>query len=63
MAALRTKVRELVTEFLSCEEIVDLIDPPDLFLIDHDCRNPAGHHPIASCGDIVCPDCGKVFWQ
>ena len=63
MSALRAKVRELVTEFL-CEEIVERIDPPDLFNIENACPfNPAGHHPIASCGDVVCPDCGKVFWQ
>lgn len=37
--------------------------PADPFLIDHDCRNPAGHDFIAACGDVVCPHCAKVAWS
>jgi hypothetical protein len=37
--------------------------PADPFGIDNDCTSEAGHYPIASCGDVVCVHCGKVFWQ
>jgi hypothetical protein len=37
--------------------------PVDPFGVDHDCLNPAGHDPIATCREIVCCHCAKVFWQ
>jgi hypothetical protein len=52
----------IVSEFLA-DEIADLIDPPDPFLIDHDCSNAAGHYPVRMHGEIVCPHCSRVIWQ
>lgn len=60
--ARKIPIRHIVEEFL-CDEIVDLIDPPDPFGIDHDCISPAGHQFIGSCGDVVCVHCAKVVWQ
>lgn len=45
------------------EEIAAILAGQDVFGIDHDCLNPAGHDAIASCGDVVCPHCAKVFWR
>lgn len=54
---------EVVTRFVA-EEIAFLARTADPFGIDDPCEfNPAGHMPIASCRDLVCPHCGKVFWQ
>jgi hypothetical protein len=54
-------------------DLQDYPDPVDLsstaltvadpFGIDHDCINPEGHRPIADCSEVVCVQCGKVFWQ
>lgn len=35
----------------------------DPFGIELHCTNPAGHQPIASCGEIVCCHCARVFWR
>jgi len=37
--------------------------PADPFLLDHDCRNPSGHHFIATCSDVVCIHCARIAWQ
>jgi hypothetical protein len=39
------------------------IDPLDPLGIENDCVNPMGHRPIADCGEVVCQECGRVFWQ
>lgn len=37
------------------------IDP---FGIDDPCPvNQALHRPVADCSEVVCVQCGKVFWQ
>lgn len=59
---IRDEVEDLVAELIA-EEIIVTLPPADPFGIDHDCRNPAGHHFIASCGDVVCVHCSKVVWQ
>lgn len=33
------------------------------FGVAHYCTNPAGHHAIPSCRDIVCAHCGRFFWR
>lgn len=40
---------------------VEVDDDP--FKIEQGCDSPFGHYPIASCGDVVCVHCSKVFWQ
>lgn len=36
----------------------------DPFLVDDPCpMNPTGHKPIASCGEVVCWHCAKIFWR
>lgn len=38
--------------------------PADPFNIDNACPfNATGHDPIATCRDIVCCHCAKVFWK
>jgi hypothetical protein len=52
--------------------LVRLVTPADLaqvmreqdpFGIALSCTNPAGHQPIASCGEIVCCHCARIFWR
>jgi len=43
--------------------LLDASTLPDPFLIDHGCDNPQGHEAIATCGEIVCRHCAKVFWR
>lgn len=52
----RATVTAIVTRLVAEET-------PDPFLIDNDCLNPAGHHFIASCGDVACVHCAKVAWS
>jgi len=58
----RAAVTAAVTRFLAEEAAFEnrVADP---FLIEHDCRNPAGHHFISSCGAVVCLHCEKVVWR
>jgi hypothetical protein len=59
------EVYERTTEafiVLTADAPLPTCTPADPFGVDHDCLNPAGHHPIVSCGDIVCRHCPKVFW-
>lgn len=58
----RAEVTAVVAELVA-EEIAFLQRTADPLALDHDCVNPAGHHPIADCRDIVCQDCGRIFWQ
>lgn len=48
---------------IAAEEIARIISEQDVFALDHDCLNPSGHDAIASCGDVVCPHCSRVFWR
>lgn len=58
----RAGLTAVVTRLLA-EEIAFISRTADPFGIDHDCLNPAGHDPIASCSEIACCHCSKVFWQ
>jgi hypothetical protein len=60
-AALDRASLTAVVANLLAEEVAFLTHTADPFLIDHDCLNPAGHDPIATCRDIVCCHCAKVF--
>jgi hypothetical protein len=60
---IRVSARQLVDGFIADELAVLAVPASDPFDIEHDCTNPAGHATIASCGDIVCPHCAKVFWS
>lgn len=55
------EVKQLLTELL--DEEITAASPADPFLIDHDCRNPAGHDFIASCGQVVWSHCSRIAWQ
>ena len=59
----RTAVTAAVTRFLA-QEIAFTARAVDPFGIDDPCpHNPDGLHQfIASCGEIVCPHCGRVAW-
>lgn len=35
----------------------------DPFEIEPGCINPAGHHFIADCSDVVCIHCARIAWQ
>jgi hypothetical protein len=52
---------------LPSDDPVDLsftaTSPVDPFGIDQDCVNPEGHRTVADCSEVVCVQCGKVFWQ
>jgi hypothetical protein len=47
---------------LVAEEVAFASRTADPFLIAHDCRNPAGHSFIGSCGDVACRHCGMIAW-
>lgn len=53
----------IIIKEIEREELVEALFGADPFLIDHDCLNPSGHDAIASCGEIVCCHCAKVFWR
>ncbi len=55
-------VEQILADLLD-EDRISAATPPDPFLIDHDCINPAGHYPVRMHGEIVCPHCSKVIWQ
>lgn len=48
---------------VTLDDLADVIRQADPFLIAHDCSNPTGHDPIASCGEVVCAHCARVFWR
>lgn len=58
----RGAVTAVVTRFLA-QEIAFEQRSADPFGVAHDCRNPAGHTFIGSCGDVVCVHCSKVVWS
>jgi len=53
----------VVVDFVSEREIARVIREQDPFGLAHGCTNPAGHQPAASCGEIVCVHCGRIFWR
>ncbi len=58
----RAAIRDAVSRFLA-DELAFEIAAADPFRIDNDCVNPAGHEPIASCGEVVCCHCARIFWR
>ena len=59
----RRQIAEIVTMTISAEDLGFVSRTQDPFAIDHDCLNPGGHDAIASCSEIVCVHCAKVFWR
>lgn len=59
----RAAISAAITRFVAEEMIAAVNAATDPFLIDHDCVNPAGHHFIGSCGDVVCVHCTRVAWS
>lgn len=59
----RAGLTAIVTNFVAEETVGFARRTADPFLIDHDCLNPAGHHFIGACGDVVCVHCSKVAWS
>lgn len=43
--------------------IEEALPPREPFNIEPDCFNPAGHHFISSCSDIVCVHCARIAWR
>lgn len=49
---------------ITAEDLAIVIREADPFLIpDNICLNPAGHLPIAACGEVVCAHCARIFWR
>jgi hypothetical protein len=60
----RNQVRAAVIAFVGTEEIARIARGLDPFGIDDPCpASPAGHQPHASCGEIVCIHCTRIFWR
>jgi hypothetical protein len=57
----RAAVTAVITRYVA-EELAFLNRTADPFGIAHDCRNPAGHDFISSCGDLACVHCGRIAW-
>ena len=59
----RKAITAVVSRFLAVE-IAEANSGRDPFGLDDICPfNPAGHHFIGSCNDVVCCHCAKVVWQ
>ena len=55
----RITIRSMLVDDVS----IPLFTCGDPFGIDDPCpQNSSGHYAIASCGDVVCVHCAKVFW-
>ena len=52
-----------VVRFIAEQEIATVLAEQDPFRIANDCVDPAGHFPIAACGEVVCAHCGRIFWR
>lgn len=52
-----------VEMLVTAEDLAYFIRHADPFLIAHDCKNPSGHDPVASYGEVVCAHCARVFWR
>jgi hypothetical protein len=60
----RREVRCVVIDFVAEQEAARIARGLDPFGIDDPCpANPAGHHPHASCGEVVCVHCERIFWR
>lgn len=58
---LNRKTRQFIEDFVA-EEITTLT-APDPFGIDDPCPFSAtGHDALASCGEVICVHCSKIFW-
>jgi hypothetical protein len=55
----------LVYRFVSEREIAAVMGDADPFLIGVACEwSPTGAHvPAASCGEVVCCYCSRIFWR
>jgi hypothetical protein len=47
-----------IREWELADKLREIDDP---FGVDQNCLNRGGHQPIASCGEIVCVHCSKIF--
>lgn len=52
-----------VVHLVTRADIARIEREQDPFGIALSCTNPAGHQPTASCGEIVCVHCARVFWR
>jgi hypothetical protein len=52
-----------IVRLVTREDVARIEREQDPFGIALHCTNPAGHQPIASCGEIVCAHCARVFWR
>lgn len=52
-----------VIRIVTPADIATVMREQDPFGIALHCTNPAGHQPIASCGEIVCAHCARIFWR
>ncbi|EJN07918.1 hypothetical protein PMI42_07448 [Bradyrhizobium sp. YR681] len=59
----RVQAIDVIKTFVGEQEIARILAEQDVFLIESDCVNPAGHGAVSSCGEVVCPHCAKVFWR
>jgi hypothetical protein len=51
----------IIIDFITEGDVATVLRTADPFGIAHDCINPAGHDPIASCGEVVCRHCARIF--
>jgi hypothetical protein len=56
----RAAARAVITRFVA-DDLAFAARMVDPFGIDHDCINPSGHEVIASCGEVVCAHCSRIF--
>lgn len=59
----RSAARGGVVRVVTREEIARIEREQDPFGIELHCTDIGGHRPIASCGEIVCAHCARVFWR
>lgn len=48
---------------LMASEAAFIARTSDPFNVDNSCIAPQGHEPMASCGEIVCAHCARIFWR
>lgn len=62
--SVRRQVSSRVKDLIPLAEIAQaMAEATEPFSIEIICLNPAGHDAIASCGEIVCPHCARIFWR
>lgn len=52
-----------VARIVTPAELATIMREQDPFGLELHCTNAGGHQPIASCGEIVCCHCARVFWR